>query len=267
MAMGLKAPLFLLSATPNYNDAERCYCVQHILSPSVVRGGYLQFLYENCTTEQNRFGMIPNVTGFKDYPDAAAFLADLPKVFYLPDDLVYDIEDVLYPELTPRTLEVLRYDERNHRMIASDIEYRHTVRYQGLVNQDGRLRRGITDTLIDHINAAGGTALVFCTHATVAYAVSESLGLRGVDHWIVTGKTGARSKDELIQAFLKDGGVMVGTATLATGTDGMDKVCDTLIILDDTDDDALRRQLIGRIMPRGEQADVSAKRVLRFVPF
>ena len=59
--------------------------------------------------------------------------------------------------------------------------------------------------------------------------------------------------------------VLVGTASLATGTDGLDKVCNQLIILDDTDDDSLRRQLIGRIMPRGEGGDASVKQVHRLV--
>jgi hypothetical protein len=53
---------------------------------------------------------------------------------------------------------------------------------------------------------------------------------------------------------------------LATGTDGLDRVCDTLVILDDTDDDALRRQLIGRIMPRGDYVSIADKQVFRFVP-
>ena len=59
--------------------------------------------------------------------------------------------------------------------------------------------------------------------------------------------------------------MLIGTASLATGTDGLDKMCDTLIILDDTDDDSLRRQLIGRIMPRGADTDTSKKKVYRFV--
>ena len=33
LARGLKAPLIINSATPNYNDAERVYCVAHILDP------------------------------------------------------------------------------------------------------------------------------------------------------------------------------------------------------------------------------------------
>ena len=57
----------------------------------------------------------------------------------------------------------------------------------------------------------------------------------------------------------------MGTTALATGTDGIDKVCDTLVIVDDVDDAALRRQLIGRILPRGLDTDLTNKRVLRFV--
>jgi len=80
------------------------------------------------------------------------------------------------------------------------------------------------------------------------------------------GGTSAKAKRNTIDAFV-DGrlDVLIGTATLATGTDGMDKVCDTLVILDDTDDDALRRQLVGRIMPRGIGADAQKKQVYRLV--
>src|SRR3954463_11236741 len=51
LAQHLRAPLVLASATPNYNDAERCYCIQHVLDPRSCRGGYLQFIYQNCETE------------------------------------------------------------------------------------------------------------------------------------------------------------------------------------------------------------------------
>ena len=37
-------------------------------------------------------------------------------------------------------------------------------------------------------------------------------------------------------------------------------------LIDDTDDDALRRQLIGRIMPRGDFVSTAAKQVLRLLP-
>lgn len=265
LARGLQAPLFLLSATPNYNDAERCYCVQHILSPEDTKGGYLQFLYENCTTEQNPFGLEPKVTGFKHYPDAAAFLADLQRVYYLEDDLEYEIVDLPYKEHLPDELFDLKYDRRKHRMVASDIEMRHTVRYQGLVQQDGSLRPHVREMLLDLIDEHG-TVLVYADHATVARAASMSLGGGMRPHRLVTGHTSKREKELYIQEFNKVGGVLIGTASLATGTDGMDKVCDTLVILDDTDDDALRRQLVGRIMPRGPASSAAGKKVLRFVP-
>jgi superfamily II DNA or RNA helicase len=83
---------------------------------------------------------------------------------------------------------------------------------------------------------------------------------------LITGDTSKKDKAERIK-FFNEGGidVLIGTASLATGTDGLDKVCDTLFILDDTDDDALRRQLIGRIMPRGKDTDASKKFVYRLV--
>ena len=84
---------------------------------------------------------------------------------------------------------------------------------------------------------------------------------------MVTGALSGKRKQEAIDRFLTGRvPVLVGTASLATGTDGLDKVCDSLLILDDTDDDALRRQLIGRIMPRGvDSTSTHTKYVQRLV--
>ena len=265
LARHLKAPLVLMSATPNYNDAERVYCVQHILSPHVTKGGYLQFLYENCRTEQNPFGMEPIVVGFKDYADAPAFLADLERVYYLPDERTVDIIDLHYdPGLSSDLLEH-GYNRRDHRMIASRIEGGHAQRVQGLIGEDGLIRPDVMDKVL-HILRKPGGVLLFATHATVAVALSQSLGQRGVKHELVTGKTTLQEKERIIAQFNgKKIPVLVGTSSLATGTDGMDKWCDTLLIVDDTDDDALRQQLIGRILPRGN-ALPAQKEVFRLVP-
>jgi len=266
LAVHLEAPLILCSATPNYNDAERCYCVQHILHPGNTKGGYLQFIYQHCTTEQNPFGMEPIVTGFHKYPDAAAFLADMDGVFYIPDDAHYTIEEHPYREQLPDELMDFGYDRRNHRMIASQMEARHTIRYQGLVASRGRwLHPGITDELLQYIGDS--PTMIFAVHATVAEAVQKSLDIRGVECALITGKTSKEVKDKILQEFRYGlHKVLIGTATLATGTDGLDRVCDTLVILDDTDDDALRRQLIGRILPRGDFVSTNDKRIIRFVP-
>ena len=262
---GLTAPLLLLSATPNYNDAERCYCVQYILDPTSVRGGYLEFLYRNCVTEQNPFSQTPKVTGFKEHADAAAYLSSLPHVFHLPDERVVDIEEIPYDENIADEIFEYMYDRRRHRIIASRIELDHVVRYQGLVDADDMyIRPSVWRLMKPHLNKP---VLIYCNHATVAEAVSRTLARGRVDHALVTGKTSKRDKDMYLDLF-RDGEVtvLVGTATLATGTDGLDRVCDTLLILDDTNDDALRRQLVGRILPRGDFESVQTKRVLRWMP-
>ena len=265
LALHLDAPLILCSATPNYNDAERCYCVQHILHPGNTKGGYLQFIYQHCTTEQNPFGMEPIVTGFHKYPDAAAFLADMPGVYYLPDDAQYTIQDEMYLVRLDLALESHGYDRRKHRLLASQIERMHTVRYQGLVDEDGLLHTPVMIHLQRLI--ADSPTMVFTVHSSIAEAASRSFEMLGVKHSIVTGKTPKPEKEQIIRSFLAGHvDVLIGTATLATGTDGMDKVCDTLVILDDTDDDALRRQLIGRILPRGAATSSAQKKIFRMVP-
>jgi hypothetical protein len=267
-ARGLQAPLVLASATPNYNDAERCYCIQHVLDPHSVKGGYLEFLYQHCNTQQNPFGMEPLVDDqrpFRNYLDAAEYLSALPKVAYLPDDLQYTIDDMLVRSKAPTDLMTFGLNERRGRMIASQMEEKHAVVDHTLIGDDG-----LPDTiarlfLLNRIKGAEGQVLVFANHATVARAAERYLA----QHYSVTivdGQVSTKKKADRIAAF-RDGvvKVLVGTASLATGTDGLDKVCDTLIILDDTEDDALRRQLVGRIMPRGTDVDSSKKRVYRLV--
>lgn len=267
LAMHLQAPMVLASATPNYNDAERVYCIQHVLDPLSCRGGYLQFIYANCETEQNPFGLEPIVKGFLHHKDAADYLAQLPGVFYLPDDVAYTIVDIEYDEAIPWPLETYGWNERDHRIIASQIEERHTRRYQGLVGTEGYLHDHVFEILVDLVAVAPTPVLIYANHATVAIATAASLAEALVSHGLVTGRTSKRDKDAEIAAFKRgDYDVLVGTASLATGTDGLDKMCDTLIILDDTDDDSLRRQLVGRIMPRGADTDASAKQVYRLVP-
>ena len=266
MAAHLKAPLILASATPNYNDAERCYCIQHVLDPLSCRGGYIEFLYKHCETEANRFASEPIVTGFRNYSEAKDYLADLPGVFYLPDDLVYTIDDIQVPKVWPPEAEIYGLNRRTDRIMASQIEARHARVNLTLVDDSGKIRQDIYEILTDLVGAATTPSLVFAAHSTVADALGATLHKNWVKHAVVHGKTPAKKKAAYLDAF-RDGvlDVLVGTATLATGTDGLDKVCDQLIILDDTDDDSLRRQLIGRIMPRGEGGDASVKQVHRLV--
>ena len=68
----------------------------------------------------------------------------------------------------------------------------------------------------------------------------------------IDGTMTTKQKLEISETWVRgEFRVLIGTASLATGADGMDKMCNHLIIVDDTNDDSLRRQLVGRILPRG----------------
>ena len=265
VARGLEAPLVMASATPNYNDAERVYCIQHILDPGGTKGGFLDFIYANCTTEHNPYGMYPKVTGFHQFADAAEYLASLPGVDYLPDDLVYTIHEERLAVVVPWALTEFGLNQRKGKMIASDMEARHALVDHKLIHHSGRLKINVYDRVMG-LRRGRQPMLVFAAHATVAEAFAKRLADTKLDvSWaLVTGKTPTKAKAAIIEAFRQgQHEILIGTASLATGTDGLDKVCDTLVILDDTDDDSLRRQLIGRIMPRGTSTNLADKRVFR----
>lgn len=268
LARGLQAPLILMSATPNYNDAERVYCIHHVLDPVAVKGGFIEFIYKNCTTEPNYFAIEPKVTGFLNYQGenaAALYLADLPGVVYLEDDLIYSITDIPVAEKISQEIVDFGYDRRNHRMIASIMEGKHTTINQSLIDDDGLFDDDAMGELYQLVGDE--PTLIFCNHKTVAKALGRSITKqKGWTHYVVHGETPLKMKEHAMREFIAGRyQVLVATASLATGPDGMDKVCDQLVIVDDTEDDALRRQLIGRIMPRGSDTDASNKRVHRLV--
>lgn len=266
-ARGLDAPLIMASATPNYNDAERVYCIQRILDPLSCRGGFLEFLYKNCETEADPFSMTPKVVGFRNYVDAANYLAALPGVAYLPDDLTYRIVDRNVTAGTvPHEYVLFGYNPRKRKIMASQMEERHDLVDFQILDAGGVLRSSVADE-IERAVEDDKPVLIFCNHATVAEGVAGWFMQEGQPHGLVTGKTSKDAKLETIERFKQgDFNILIGTSTLATGTDGLDKVCDQLLILDDTDDDSLRRQLIGRIMPRGIGGRLfSNKRIVRFV--
>jgi len=263
LAKGLQAPLMLLSATPNYNDAERVYCIQHILAPGSVSGGFIQFLYTHCVTEQNQFGMTPIVTGFQKYASAAEYLADLDHVLYVPDDVVINIADVELTTPLPAGFE-LGLDLAKRRIMASQMEVRHARARYLMMAPDGRVHPHIMAMLDQLVGEATTPVLIFCNSSQIAKGLFLTCLAQGAKAELLTGQSSAVVKAQVLHDF-KQGrlDVLIGTATLATGTDGLDRVCDRLIIVHDTDDDSLRRQLIGRIMPRGASTDISKKSIVR----
>lgn len=265
VAKYLKAPLILASATPNYNDAERVYCIQSTLDPLSVRGGFLQFLYRNCITRENPFATTPEVLEFTDYDSAADYLADLPNVVYLPDLRELDPIDVTWQIPLPDEYTLYGVDPERERIIASQMEQRHRTGYF-MRTEGGRIRPEILSVMLRYLADQDKPVLIFSASAILAEILQADLANAGVSGLLVTGTTTNSAKARTLDDF-RTGKyqVLVGTATLATGVDGLDRVCDSMIIFDDTADDAMRKQLIGRILPRGASADMSRKEVMRYL--
>lgn len=264
LAPGLQAPLIIASATPSYNDAERVYCVQHVMDPQSLRGGFPAFLYANCMTEPNFFGAIPIVKGFIHHKDAEHYLRSLPYVVNVPETVHIPIVDIMLTNMIGADFYSLNLNHRKKRIMASQIEARHAETFALRVKPSGGLHDNIMNELERLIGNASTPALLFCEHEKVAREVLFSCKENNANAVLVTGKTTKKKKLEIVETFKRgEIDILIGTSTLATGTDGLDKMCDLLVIIEDTPDDALRLQLIGRIRPRGEDVDVSRKGLYR----
>ena len=152
------------------------------------------------------------------------------------------------------------------------MEERHRRReLQALFDDGSMLLPELQNRIVEIISSPlfeGSKIMFFASHVKIAKAVHSYIttGAAAIAV-LISGASTAIARSTALEAFKLDSDVryLVGTTALATGTDGIDKVCDTLVIVDDVDDAALRRQLIGRILPRGLDTDLTNKRVLRFV--
>jgi len=241
--------------------------VMHVLAPNPVRGGYLQFLYTHCITTVNPFGQEPIVDGFRDGRTAEEFLAALPYVHYVEDEA---IKQVVIGDVPAEVLELpdhfydLSLDTRKERIMASQMEQRHRAKRYHMLVTDDSFRSSLYHQIADLVGMSPTPVLLYCDSSEIAEALYLKCCEQEVPARIITGKTSPSHKDERVREFINgNADVLIGTATMATGLDGVDKMCDTLIIVDDTDDDAKRRQLMGRILPRGLDTDVSKKQVWR----
>lgn len=264
----INAPLIVASATPNYNDAERCYCIQYLLDPANTKGGLLAFIHKHCITTPNHFGTKPIVTGFLKHRDAEHFLSELPKVHYVEDEMIKSItiNDIILDHEVPEEFLRLGVDRRRQRMLASQMEERHAYKRLAFMDDDGLIKEDVYEQIAQILGDQPGPSLVYFDSEQLASAFARTCELNGAKALLVTGKLTTTAKQDAIDAF-KTGeyDLLIGTATMATGTDGIDKMCDHLLIVDDTSDGSLRRQLMGRILPRGLDSDTSRKVVDRFI--
>lgn len=269
LAGNLQAPIVLASATPNYNDADRVYCIQHVLDPRSCPGGFLQFLYQNCETRQNQFSITPDVIGFRNFSSAAEYLDSLPGVHFLPDTTQLIIrEKWALSECLP-LLDKWGLNPETGRLVASQMEEKHVRNYRNYVDSDKKLRhvvRNLFRGLYEY--EANSNFLVFCASKKIAEVLYQFCIEEGYSSFFVHGQLTQANKLQILQDFKSTaaasrGHILIGTATLATGTDGLDLVCDTLILFDDTEDASLRRQVIGRILPRSDATAIENKQVFR----
>lgn len=278
-AAGIQAPLVILSATPNYNDAERVYCVQHVLDPHSCRGGFLAWLYANCQTKQSPFSIMPEVIGFLDQRSAHEHLAELPHVYHVEDphkEFPIVEKTISTSHHIPENFRKYGLIEHKGRISASMMEDAHVTR-QYMIMGDGVVRKELREQLYQDLDPIAKNSrkavMIFCTSLKVLGAVVRCLYERGFSINQVHGDMPAGRKAANINKFRDNAmrtsqeeplRVLIGTAALATGVDGLDQVCDTLILLDDTNDESLRRQIIGRILPRGLDTNASGKQVIRY---
>ena len=244
----------MMSATPNYNDAERVFCLTAIGDAAPNRN-YLDWLWDNCNCHVNRFSRIPDVDEddpFKQYESAIDFLLSRDWVSYIEDTAQWSEDELIIPNVLGHDymFESLNANKRSKKLMNSEMEKRHARVNRRYIGEDGLIRPEILNAVSARLakNPDRHKWLVFCAHKTVAEALYKALD---DNVWLITGDTG--DSDGVRREFINaQGGWLIGTTAIATGLDGIDKVCTSMLILDDLDGDpSLRRQLIGRILPRG----------------
>jgi len=253
----------MLSATPNYNDAERVFCLTAI-GDDLPSRNYMDWLVDNCEVKANRFAYYPEVLGFKMYDSAIDFLRSRPWVAYIEDTAVWTPDTLMLPDTSKYVRELwwLGLNRRKMKLTGSDMEDIHTDVDLRYIDDDGVLRLEVFNAMLDKMDQYPDRDkwLIFCNHKTVANALAKAFE-KWAEDWNIALITGD-SKEREVQ-FMRDifvlapkDAILIGTTALATGVDGLDKVCQSMLILDDIrGDDALRRQLIGRILPRGKADD------------
>lgn len=245
----LEAPLVIMSATPQYNDAERAYCMARLVAADSVAPNFLEFVYRYFETKANPYSTIPKVVGIKPpFKNEVELLCSFPTISYLGDPRTVDIIEHEIKIHPPKYWTDYHVSLREDRIGDSFLGIRKLEERLLYLDDDGMLRDEIVEELNKIIDLAEQKVLVFSNSQVVASAAAKALST-----YEYSGKTANRERSAILDAFIDTEAlsVLVGTSALATGTDGMDKVCDTLILLVDTDDAVKRKQLIGRILPRG----------------
>jgi hypothetical protein len=256
--------VIMSSATPNYNDPERVFCVL-LIGDEHPETNYLDWLWEYCICKTSPFKIMPDTFGYKDYESNIEFLLTRDWVSYIEDKAEWDERWVTLPETYDDLFERFNADTREEKIINSEMEKRHKRVRNLHTTEDGTIRLEILQIMLTEMNKFPRYQkwMIYCMHSSVSKALYRSLS-NADNVFYVDGDTTKKRLEEQKHGFINaERGFLIGTSSIATGMDGVDKTCHAMFILDDiVGDDALRRQLIGRILPRGAQ-DTSPRLVIR----
>jgi len=249
----------MASATPNYNDAERVFCLTAIGDEMPSRD-YINWLWDNCNCSINRFSKVPDVDEdrpFKNYDNALTFLQSRDWVAYIEDKAEWQPRTLILPAHENILFERYNANKRSSKVMNSEMEKRHARINDRFIGEDGLIRPEIMGAVSKELSLFPDRTkwMVFAFHKTVAQALKRTVP---GNTWLIDGDTNKNHVDSIKDDFIRHpgGGWLIGTTAIATGMDGVDKVCTSMLILDDIDGDpSLRRQLIGRILPRGSADD------------
>lgn len=246
----------LMSGTPFRNKEERLYVVHSWLFEHI--GSYERWLYLYCNTEPDRFAYYPKFLSFK-VGGIEDFLKDIDngprkKIFIEKEDLVFKKTEINLPmeNYNAKILEDYSVYGNNRIQVVNSVRqklaYLNYLKYCKYIDRgdDGEMvLSGPREDIIEVIQKyKERNPIVYCFSSKVSKMFSEKYSDASFQ---VDGKTPKKKKEEAIDSYKKNGGVMFATDSISTGTDGLQDVTDLIIILDDTMDGTNREQLIGRI--------------------
>ncbi len=246
----------LMSGTPFRNKEERLYVVHDWLFGNA--DSFESWLHKFCDTEPDRFAYYPKFLRFK-VGEIEDFLESIDKFeyrrIYIEREALQFRETILERPIINLDYETLKtysvYGTERFQVSNSVIQksvYLNYLKYCNWISRNGKEDmelHGTRDDLVDIIEAhAHLNPIVYCFSSKISKLYFDDyFGLS----YRIDGKTTKKVKEKLIAAYKKAGGVMFATDSISTGTDGLQEVTNTIIILDDTSDGTNREQLIGRI--------------------
>jgi len=246
----------LMSGTPFRNKEERLYVVHDWLFGNA--GSFDDWLHLHCNTKPDRFAYYPKFISFK-VGEIEDFLESVDRfehkrIFIEREALDFKTTEISLPMTNHEATVLKKYSVYGNgriqvaNSVRQKLAYLNYLKYCAFIDRnesgDIELHHARVDVLDVIKKYADRNPIVYSFSSKVSKLYFKNYD--GPAHQ-VDGKTSKKKKDETIALYKEKGGVMFATDSISTGTDGLQEVTSTIIILDDTMDDTNREQLIGRI--------------------